>query len=758
MKNSIRTLLVYLISTTTSLACGWYPFGEDTRFSLVNPSYFDDGGMSPYYYNFLSFGESYQSTESNDPNVALWNEHCGGNLDPKSIYEAVYELNKEELESGRSNNAMVKYLQKNDREALNYLVFAKSCSDFNVAYSYWERDSKTDYYRTKKILEALKESQKAQSKMIKKRYRYLAIRLAYYNRDEEQIKGIYTKSFASTPTDVIDYSALYFYATTNEYQSAEQNYNMAIVFANAPGKRFAALSQFFTTVPKEEVLALATTNSEKASVHAMYALRQQGRELQTLKTMYSLDPKHPLLNFLLVREVNKIEDWMLTPRYTNFDPSMDPRGSRWEASQALISERLKEDEQYARDLSKWLEGVSNSSAEWKLVEAYLKGMTGNEKTALAILGKVTNLSGDQKMLADRLQLLFRVKSNANKALSPQDQALLMNESQENYNLFLFTVAREYEFQNRLDVAAGLFSHVNQNEDFYSAGVTWRSGTGKQTLSSDFFYSWFLYLDAEYAPDELKKVIDFAKATSNSEFDQWQRTHLVEEIDRLYDLLGTKYVRKNDMKTAISAFEKVKGSLWEEYPYSFYLNANPFHADFYSAHRPSKKDTISYTKLELAKQYQTYWEKAENPSTKNRAYYYFLVANCELNMSHYGNSWMMRRYYWSGSMTPNHLEDDDEFFRVKRAKALYMKAYDLATTDKQKALCLRMAGRCEKHDLMFEAPYSWDFDYDAYGGYQAYFYSKNTSYQRLEQQFPMDADDLLSNCFSFQRYFAELKKG
>ena len=88
----------------------------------------------------------------------------------------------------------------------------------------------------------------------------------------------------------------------------------------------------------------------------------------------------------------------------------------------------------------------------------------------------------------------------------------------------------------------------------------------------------------------------------------------------------------------------------------------------------------------------------------------------------------------------------------------MKAYDLATTDKQKALCLRMAGRCEKYDLMFEAPYSWDFDYDAYGGYYAYFYSKNTSYQRLEQQFPMDADDLLSNCFSFQRYFAELKKG
>lgn len=756
MKHSIRILLVYLISTTTSFACGWYPFGEDVRFSLLDPAYFDDGGMSPYYYNFLNYGESYESTETNDPNVALWNDYCGGKLDAKTVFDAVYRLSESEVESANSSNAMIQYLQKNDSEAIEYLAFAKSCSHLNDAYSDWERESQDDYERSKKILEALKKSEAATSKMIKKRYRFLAIRMAFYNGDHDQIQGIYKKSFGANPSDVIDYWALYFYATTKS-TSAERNFDMARVFVYAPGKRFAALSRFSNKIPKDEVLALAMTDEEKATVHAMYAARNQGREMETIKTIHALNADHPLLDFLLVREVNKLEDWILTPRYTNFDPTMDPRGYRYEASQELIVERLKEDEQYGRELAKWMEKSANGSADWKLIEAYLKGITGNEKAALSILSKTNLLSEESRELASRLELLFRVKSNAKKALSSEDQQLLMNEKQDHYNLFLFAVAREYEFQDVLDVAAALFSHVNQNDDFYD-GVTWRSGTGKQTLSSDYFYDWFLYLDAEYSVDEVQSVIDFAKSSSmkNGKFDEWTREYVTKDLDGLYDLLGTKYVRKNDMKTAISAFEKVKGPLWNEYPYKHYLNANPFYANFYSEHRQTEMDTIRYTKLELAKQYQEYLEKAENPETKNRSYYYFLVANCELNMSHYGNSWMMRRYFWTGAMNPNYLEDDDEFFRVKRAREMYMKAYDHATTKKEKALCLRMAGRCEKHDLMFDAPYSWDFDYDAHGGFLSYFYSKNTSYQRLEQQFPEDAEELLSNCYSFERYFAELK--
>ena len=192
------------------------------------------------------------------------------------------------------------------------------------------------------------------------------------------------------------------------------------------------------------------------------------------------------------------------------------------------------------------------------------------------------------------------------------------------------------------------------------------------------------------------------------------------------------------------------------PYSLYLNGNPFHADFNSSDKRSRMDTISYNKLELVKQYQTYWTLANNPKTKNRAYYYFLLGNCELNMSHYGNSWMMRRYYWTASMHPNNLEDDDEFFRVKRAQEYYQKAYDLATSSEVKALCLRMKGRCEKHQITFDAPDSWDFDYDEYGGFGSYVFSKNQTYRKLINDYPDDAEDLIGYCYSFERYFDRLK--
>jgi hypothetical protein len=310
----------------------------------------------------------------------------------------------------------------------------------------------------------------------------------------------------------------------------------------------------------------------------------------------------------------------------------------------------------------------------------------------------------------------------------------------------------------LDLAAALFSQVNRNDDYYRNGVNWKSGSGKKTLESDYYYSWFFYLDAEYSPEEVQSVIDFAlnKSVENSEFNSWLREDLKENIDRMYDLKGTKYIRQNNMSQALTAFQQVDAGLWDSEPFSMYLNGNPFHADFYSGHKPSAMDTISYNKLELVKQYQTYWTMANNPKTKNRAYYYFLLANCELNMSHYGNSWMMRRYYWTANMYPNNLEDDDEFFRVKKAQEYYQKAYDLATSSEVKALCLRMKGRCEKHQITFDAPDSWDFDYDEFGGFASYVYSKNKTYQKLMNDYPDDAEDLMGYCYSFERYFDRLK--
>lgn len=725
----------------------------------MNPSLFDDGGMSPYYFTSEDYGYSFQSTELNDPNIALWSSHCNGKVDAKSIYKAIYQLDYEDVKWNNSSNKMLLYLRENDQEALDYIAFAKTCSDYNSGDVDWEEVSPRDRLeRNKKILEALKKSQGVESEMIKKRYRFLAVRLAYYNNDEDRLNSIYEKSFKGSPKDAIDYWALYFKVTT-ENVSTERNYKLAQVFVNAPGKRFGVLTRFSKDLPIDEVLKFATTNTERANVHLMYAVRERGRGLATLKKVQKLDPKHPLLDYLLIREVNKLEDWILTPRYTNFDPTIDLRRESYDESNELIKERIADDEKYGREVAEWISSLNvKSNKTWNLAGAYLKGITGNPQGALAVLNNTTNYPEGQQALIERIKLLFNVRKNAGLKLSVADQNLLMNHRQDSYNMFLFAVSREYEFQQKMDIAAALFSRVNKISEADYEGVAWKSGTGKETLESDYYYSWFLYLDAEYSPKAVQAVINFAEMEfdKSTKFEQWQRKYLQKDINKLYDLLGTKYIRQNNLDAAISAFEKVSGEIWSMYPYRTYLNANPFHADFYSAHEPSEFDTVSYTKLEIAKLYKSYLEKAENPQTKNRAYYYFLVANCELNMSHHGNSWMMRRYYWTSNMRPTYLEDDDDYFRLKRAKELYTKAYESSSRREVKALCLRMLGRCEKNQLYFDAPDSWDFDYDRYGGFQNYVYSKNKAYARLKQDYPSDAEELLSNCYSFERYFAKMK--
>ena len=131
---------------------------------------------------------------------------------------------------------------------------------------------------------------------------------------------------------------------------------------------------------------------------------------------------------------------------------------------------------------------------------------------------------------------------------------------------------------------------------------------------------------------------------------------------------------------------------------------------------------------------------------------FLIANCYFNMTTHGNSWMMRRSWWSTCSYHTVFVDSDEFNKCILARAHYMKAAEVTQSDGFEALCLRMAGRCESYALYFEDEYDYDFDYDKMGGYREYMFNKNTTYKLLKQKYPDWHDELVSNCYSFNRFY------
>ncbi len=167
---------------------------------------------------------------------------------------------------------------------------------------------------------------------------------------------------------------------------------------------------------------------------------------------------------------------------------------------------------------------------------------------------------------------------------------------------------------------------------------------------------------------------------------------------MFDLLGTKYIRQNNLEKALKAFKKTDEKYWNDY-YSLWdiksyggnsFDKNPFFGFKHTPDFIEDKESFYLTKTTFTQKLIEYLKKANNPKEKERDYYYFLVANGYKNMTVNGNSWMMRRFRVSLNDVEPFPEDEQEFQKELLAKKYYHLAYKYAKTKKFKALCLWLA--------------------------------------------------------------------
>ena len=774
MKRSIAFLLILFSSISFRLyACGpYYPLGDDIRFTLLNSGVFNYSDFVEFNYSSglfysVNYGQDVVTVHDSidgamRQNIALWRSRCKDKPTEKDVYRAVYRMGAD-INKPNCPNTFVRYLHEHhDKDALAYLNFAKKCNPYNTVISDpWERQEYVKVpQRQKMIEEAKRMAQSVKDEDIRQRYAFLAIRLAYYNDDSETLQSIFNNFFGKSKTkNIIDYWSLYF-NTLTEQDSVRRNFNAAQVFAYAPDKRMAISQRYNKNIPVERTLQLAKNSDEKIAVWMMSGFRKTGKALDVLKELYLLNPSEAGLSFLLLREVNKLEDWIYTPYYTCFNPSLEP----WEYEQkAYPVKRIEEDRIYAKKMLQFVQSANLKKVEnpvlWKFVRAYLYYMTENYTSSL---NEITSL---QKQIVSNLKLrrqldvlkaicLTAGQTNKPMILNEIKSTLVKEFSAGNYKL-IFAVARELEFKGNTTDAAALLSKFKlraanyDDETYWRNGIYWKTRTNNYTLFVDYYDDYFFYLDAQYTPDQLKKLITDVESSNNKEqFNIWKYDVLRKDLSRLYDLLGTKLMRKNELNNALSSFVKVADTLWTStyYPYHAYLDANPFSANMFSGHHRTDGDTIQYTKVGIARTLIDYLGKAENVNEKRRDYYYFLVANCYLNMTQYGNSWMMKRYYWTVNFHDSEFEDNDDYYNCTLAKKYYLKAKEVSRNDRFAALCLRMAGRCENHRIFHQK--NGDESNPLSVG--------NTYYNDLKKQYPTYSTDLISNCESFNRYFKYAK--
>ncbi|WP_159038375.1 hypothetical protein [Brumimicrobium mesophilum] len=740
MKYWIASFL-FLTSFSISFACGpWYPYGEETRFSLLYPGWFDNGGLSEFYYSADYIAEVYEFSAENDKNVLDWCETTDNNVSKESVFHVLYGMSIKEIHEAK-NEPFINALKYNGKEAyIDYLVFAKTYSHLNdVTNDYWERDETYhDSLRNVAVELAIQKAESTTDEILKRRYAFLALRFQFYSGNEAEVVELYQHYFYGKSELAIDRWAEY-HRLHYENNSVERNFRVAQLFASVHSKRRGLWNLFNKNVPKSQILELAKTNQEKANIHAMYMLRERGKSLENIKTIYQLDPKNELLPFFVIREVNKLENWVLGPEITAYEPVIRSHEVNEEIASGIMKERIVEDRLYAKKLLNWITNdAMELNADVKSASIAILSLVVNQpKIGLEHLESQTFSSPELSNWKKNISILLNVKNSKNPKLEDFEIDTLLITDYRFKNALIFAIGRTLEFSGNITESMLLFSHINHNNKYYNS-FTWSESNGLAAYNVDFYYDGFDYFDANYSAAEIEKGWNKIEKQGNS--------FLTEPIlnDKLnwLDLIGTKYLREENLKKSIAIWEEIPVEYWssEARNYDDYLQANPFYADFYSSHEKTKGDTISYTKLEIAQELQKRIKQSKKLKGNARAKVLFEIANCYYNMTQYGNSWMMKRYYWSIHNYNTIYADNVDFNTCVNAKKYYMLAKQATQSSDFQALCLRMAGKCESLSARFNKNY----------------YENNKYYNQLKKEFPNDQEELLTNCFSFERYWESLK--
>lgn len=721
----MKKLLVFTILLLSSFrvsACGYSPYGEDVRYSLLNPKYFNFNQYYGFYYNNFAWGydvgqDELQAKIAFEANILDWYNYTGKRVD---IDQIAYFNNQMKLTDiySNSDNEFLKFLFKNKKtNAIRYLMFAKKCEGFNAFNNEnsWERAEESQRRASGKFeTELVTAYTNEKDKFLKRKYAFQCIRLGFYNSNTELIRSIFAEEFQNSKKDYLYYWSLYFHCFTSEVTG---NYNdVADIFANSQEKAFASQFYFSGKFNLEKALTFAKSPNQVANLYAYASPRMLSKNLNYLKIIYKNKPKFNTLDFLLLREINKLEDWIYTPYYTNYSPSVEQSDYYSESADSKITtqtlrERSAKDRLYAKEVLDFVSAVDfNKVANpvlWKAAQIQLLFMTHQYDAALAKINDFESRYKKEKVNVEieKIKALCITAKQAYGKAIITDEVRSIVEKNKTDSRFLFALGRELEFRGNLFDGIAL---ISLNSTFYheigsnADDVEWRGNRLNTSSNLDVFYNYYDYLDFVYPAADLQTILNQLNGLASDKKDDFLYSTLSKDKNYLIDLLGTKYIREEKLHMALTAFRSLPEQYWQQNynawergkfdEYSSF-DENPFYVIPYTDNFIKPKEHYFVNKLSITEHLIKYLKLANDDKRKDRDYYYFLVANCYLNMTDMGNSWMMRRFTSYSTYDDTYLNEsyiDNLEYRTRSiTKLYYQMAYKTSKSDKFRALCLHM---------------------------------------------------------------------
>lgn len=715
--------LLFVLSVQISFACGWSVSPETSRLALFKAQREGFFKLTPFYYSADNYYATNTISDADKQlNCLEWQKKLGNQIKTNDVYAVLYETDSEQFETAYDNKTLNKVFEKNtfiktlllpkNKAFLSYILFAKKLEYNSNTDVKWESWGQIGYSNQNHQLADLENFEKriktAKDSFLKQRYAFLILRYSFYSQDKNEVIKLYNTYFVDNKNTILEPWALYYKALCID-DLPLQNYLLSRVFNTCEEKSFAVL-QHYNKKLTAETLALAQNDEERSVILAIESLRNPAPDLKTIQEMYELNPNSLFLSFLIGREINKLEDWIFTPQYTNDGtPSVTFSSTNWYENYAKAKEEnFNKDILYLRELEYYLISVrEQTSGEQK---DYITA-------AIAQLCFIDDQVDEGKkytnMISDKANASIQMQKNIQLALVSLKQDDLKNEKVQNQlytyfnlvenlvetdhglfkNLYSLYRIASREFQKKGDtVAAGLLSMKSdiKNEGEYSA------------YNNPYFYSYIGYFDRNATAKDVDRLIALQQKENKTPFEKYLCSGTIApNVDYYKDLKGTIAFRTNNLELAHETFSSMPQDFWEKnYEYKTYLNENPFTPKILQNDKERKFD-YHFNKTDfIAKLIQL---KKQNTASSN-----LQLAHAYFNVSYLGNSWMMSAYDWtSGESYTDYVYGDNtekekkyqngNYYNLKMAKIYYEKALKMSKNSNEKAMASLMIFECNYYD-------------------------------------------------------------
>lgn len=333
----VSLIAVFFIGIAIIMACSDEPDPYDYYTSFFHPDLQGQKDFGAFYFTDYQFtyGEEEPASEA-AINSAEWAKYLGVPVKAHDVEKVMYHLDsagKEQtvpsfeqnlpVADSLANNPFLSALKQPEHEAARkYYQFAAQTEYLSQSsYNYWEPAPLDTVGLKTAANQALQAALAEKDRFLKLRYFYQAQRLNHYAENYEQANQIYDQYIATTATDshVKGWAlALKAGELRRLGDTVQAAYLFSKVFAQYPERRLQAYRNYhYISIKFEDVLKLAGTPEEKANLYAIKSFANPEIGVDDLKQVYDNNPASPLAGVLLVREINKLEQYYLTPKLAN---------------------------------------------------------------------------------------------------------------------------------------------------------------------------------------------------------------------------------------------------------------------------------------------------------------------------------------------------------------------------------------------------------------------------------------------------------